>query len=304
MATFICTSGGQAGVTKRVGYFDDSNGIYLELSGTNLSVVLRSNVSGIVSNTSVPRSSWIDPLDGSGPSGKSLDISKAQIFFCDFEWLGVGSVRIGLVIDGQFVIAHRFLNANVATSVYMQTPNLPIRYECTSSGGSGSLEAICSTVISEGGFEFVGTKRSIATTSGRLISSGTTQQLVSIRNQNNTYLHAPVYPSDSSVSCSSTGAGIWYVLINPTITGTFTPNTVSNSAVEYDISRTTVTNLGTILASGVFGGATSQNSNTIVEQLTLGVALDGTRDELVLAVTNTNAGNETFWGSFSWNEPN
>ena len=304
MATFVCTGGGQSGVTKRLGYFDPSNGIYFELAGTTLNFVVRSNVSGGIINTIVPRSSWIDPLDGSGPSGKTLDISKAQIFFLDFEWLGVGSIRIGFIIDGQFVIAHRFLNANVVTSVYMQTPNLPIRYECTSSGGSGSLEAICSTVICEGGLEFVGTKRSIPTTTGVAITSGATQQLLAIRNQNNAYLHAPVYPSAASVSCSSTGGGIWYILINPTVTGTFTPTAVANSAIEYDVSRTTVTNLGTILVSGVFSSQASKDYTSIVEQLSLGVTLVGVRDELVLAITSTTAGSNTFWGSVSWNEPN
>ena len=304
MATFVFTSGGQANVTKRVGYYDGYNGIFLELAGSNLNIVLRSNVSGSIVPISIPRASWSDPLDGTGPSGKSLNLDRAQIFFCDFEWLGVGAVRVGFVIDGQFIIAHTFNNANNITSVYMQTPNLPVRYECISSGGSGSFEAICSSVISEGGMEFVGTQRSIANTTGISIASGATQQLIAIRNQNNVYLHAPVFPSGSSVSCSSTGGGIWRLLINPVVTGAFSPTAVSNSAVEFNTSRTTVTNFGTELASGSFSGSMSQISSIVKEQLALGVNLDGTRDELVLSVTNTNIASETYWGSLSWNEPN
>jgi len=305
MATFVFTSGGQANVTKRIGYYDGYNGIYLELSGTSgLSFVIRSNVTGSVVPNSIPRASWDDPLDGTGPSGKILNLDRAQIFFCDFEWLGVGSVRVGLVIDGQFITAHTFKNANNLTSVYMQNPNLPVRYECISSGGSGSLEAICSSVISEGGIEFVGTQRSIANTAGIAIASGATQQLLAIRTQNNVYLHAPVFPSGSSVACSSTGGGLWRLLINPVVTGAFTPTAVSNSAVEFNATRTTVTNFGTELASGSFSGSMSQISSIIKEQLSLGVNLDGTRDELVLSVTNTNVASETYWGSLSWNEPN
>lgn len=304
MATYTFTSGGQANVTKRVGYFDDSNGIYLELVGSTLNIVIRSNVSGVVLENRVPRAGWFDKLDGEGPSGKLLNIDQSQIFFCDFEWLGVGSVRVGLVIDGQFVTAHKFYHANNSTSVYMQTPNLPIRYECLSSGGGGSLEAICSTVISEGGVHFVGTQRSIVRSSGVSVASGATQQLISIRNKSGNYLHAPVYPEGISISCSSTGSGVWRLLINPTVTGSFTAVVLGNSAVEYDQTRTTVSALGVEMASGTFSGSSSETTDTLSEKLALGVALDNTRDELVLAVTNTNPANETYWGSISWKEPN
>lgn len=303
LATFVFTSGAQSNVTKRLGYFDLSNGIYLELNDSNLSLVIRSDVSGSVSNNSIPRASWDDPLNGTGPSKKTLALDKSQIFFCDFEWLGVGSVRVGLIIDGQFVVAHTFKNANNASSVYMRTPNLPVRYECISTGGAGSLESICSSIISEGGLELIGTQRSVVN-GGASIPAGATQQLLAIRNKDNEYLHTPIFPRKSSVSCSSTGSGIWRLHINPTVTGTFTPISVPNSAIEYDTSRTAITASGVEIAAGSFSGSTSQIEDIIREQLTLGVSLTNVRDELVLSVTNTNNTPETYYGSLSWNEPN
>jgi hypothetical protein len=303
-ATFCFTGGYVASVTRRVGYFDVNNGIYLQMSGGDLAVVIRSNVSGVVTNTVIDRSLWIDKLDGSGPSHAILDPSAAQILFLDFEWLGVGTVRIGLVIDGQMIPVYQFNNANALTSVYMQTPNLPVRYECSSSGGSGSLEAICCSVNSEGGQDFIGTQRVAVRDAGNLIAAAAIEQIIAIRNKTGVYLHTPIIPYNISIACSSTGQGIWRLLLNPTVTGAFTPVAVPNSAVEYDVSRTVVTALGTQLASGVFASDTSDSVASIKEALVLGVTLAGVADELVLAVTNINSGSETYYGTLSWLEPN
>ena len=74
---------------QRVGYFGENNGVYLELDGTDVYMVERSFVTGSTVNTRVAQSDWnIDPLDGTGISRITLDLSKAQIQFIDIEWLG------------------------------------------------------------------------------------------------------------------------------------------------------------------------------------------------------------------------
>ena len=95
---------------------------------------------------SVPQSAWnVDPLDGTGASGITLNLSAAQIAIIDYQWLGVGRVRTGFVIDGLPYYVHYFNHSNNPTfkSVYMSTPNLPIRYDIQTDGtNAGSLDHI------------------------------------------------------------------------------------------------------------------------------------------------------------------
>lgn len=145
---------GVTNVTKRIGYFDDSNGLFFEQAGTTLNVVRRTFTSGSVVDNAISQSSWnLDKLDGTGSSGITLDVTKAQIFVIDFQWLGVGRVRFGFDIDGIIYYCHEFLNANNLSTVYMTTCHLPCRFEIRNTGTSagGTLKQICTSVVSEGG---------------------------------------------------------------------------------------------------------------------------------------------------------
>lgn len=144
-------------IRQRVGYFGSENGIFLELSD-QLYMVRRSNTSGTIIDTYAPQGSWnYDTLNGTGISGITLDITKVQIFWTDIEWLGSGSVRTGFVINGILFEAHVFHHANIVPAVYMTTGSLPVRFEIRTIGSGGpsssNLTQICSTVISEGGYE-------------------------------------------------------------------------------------------------------------------------------------------------------
>ena len=117
-------------------------------------------MSGTVSDTSVVRTNFnVDQLDGKGPSQYALDAAKANIFWIDMQWLGVGRVRFGTVCDGRLVVCHTMNHENSGTSPYMSRASLPARYEVRAVGGStatGGIRMICCTVSSEGGFETVG----------------------------------------------------------------------------------------------------------------------------------------------------
>jgi hypothetical protein len=148
---------GQASMIQRMGYMDDSNGLFLQEENGAVSVVLRSSASGSPVNTVVPQASWnVDPMNGTGPSGLTLDITKSQIFFMDIEWLGVGRARVGFVVNGLPWYVHEFNHANIGTGVYMTTANLPMRWEIVNTGlvaAGASLKSICASSISEGGFD-------------------------------------------------------------------------------------------------------------------------------------------------------
>jgi hypothetical protein len=164
MCTFVMNPA-KSGLVQRVGYFGRENGYYIQLGSntspttlfSNVCIIERSNVLGTVSETLVAQQNWNgDKLDGTGASGLSLDITKSQIFYTDIEWLGVGSVRSGFVIDGTFINCHTFNHANLVAYTYITTACLPVRYEITNraaTSGTSNLNQICSTVLSEGGYE-------------------------------------------------------------------------------------------------------------------------------------------------------
>lgn len=79
----------------------------------------------------VPQSQWnVDTMDGTGPSGYNLDISKMQMTYIDYSWYGAGSIRFGMRgTDGNVVWCHKMVMNNINTASYMRSGNLPARYE-------------------------------------------------------------------------------------------------------------------------------------------------------------------------------
>lgn len=140
-------------VTTQIGYYDVDNGIGFSATDGILSIFLRTSTSGSPVDNVVLQSSWnLDKMDGTGTSGIDIDISKTQIFALDLEWLGVGKVRVGFVVEGNTIYCHQFLNANRQTTTYMTSANLPTRYEISSTGGAGTMTQICTSVQSDGGY--------------------------------------------------------------------------------------------------------------------------------------------------------
>lgn len=256
-----------ANLVQRVGYFGSANGVYLELDGNTLYFVKRSSVSGILSETHIPQSSWnYDVFDGNGASGIVLDISKAQIMFMDMEWLGVGSVRLGFIIDGKFYLAHTFHHANMVTTTYITTACLPLRYEIFTTGATiqnSNLKQICSTVISEGGYELRGMQQAISTpVTGpyTLTTAQTYYPVISLRLKS-ARLDAIVILTALSILPTSPGNYHWRLSAGGTTTnGTWT-SAGADSSVEYNITGSSFSG-GRILSAG-FVSATNQASTQI-----------------------------------------
>jgi hypothetical protein len=306
-----------AGITRRVGQFSTNNGMYFELAGSTKNIVTRTYTSGSPVNTAVAQSSWnLDKLDGSGaaggnPSGYTLDLTKTQILCIDYEWLGVGSQRFGFVIDGKLIYVHQVNNANSLTLVYMQTPNLPLRYEITNdgSGAAAGLTHICATVIVEGGRDETGILKSVdrGTTALTTLNDSDLYPLIALRLKS-THLGATVVPKSMSLICTSTAAYRWAFLLNPTITGTALSFTgITNSPVEADVARTNATKVtaatGTQLTSG-YGQASAEGALTVdlKSDLSMGSSIAGTADILVLAVQRLTGTTESFYAAVAWDE--
>lgn len=285
--------GGAAGVLAEIGCGTAVDGLFFQQDGTTTNVVVRK----ASSDTDVAQSSWnVDKLDGTGASGKTLDISKANIYFISFEWLGVGDVVFGVFFDRMPVICHILENSNALTSVYMSTPNLPVRYRITTTSGSnnGNMEHICSTVISEGGRTDSGITHA-HTTNGTGVA-GTTGNLYAVLGVKlkSTHLDAMVRPIHSTTLATTKDDSFeWFICVNPTIAGTFTYGDVTNSAVQLARGATantiTAGSWDIVIAAGL-GSTAAPFTGELDSDLYLGSQIDGTPDEFVLAyrpLTNT-----------------
>jgi hypothetical protein len=311
LATFVMDSNQSLNLTQRVGYFNDSNGVFFQRVGGVYSFVLRSSVTGTPSDArTVNQDDWNgDKLDGTGDSGITLDASKAQILWMDFEWLGVGSVRCGFIINGQYIVCHTFNNANNITNVYMTTAILPVRYEIrtATSAVAASMKSICSSVISEGGYEATSIEhvaRRINATSGSTITTSF-YPMVSIRLAS-TALGAVVVPSSLNFLPTTADNYELALIKNPTLTGPSWSAVSSDVNVESDISATAMT--GGIIASSSFttgksGPTPLASVNSYNWDLQLGASLAGVSDIYTLAarvVTTGGAGSGGGIGSLSF----
>jgi hypothetical protein len=303
-ATFVMATA-QTNLRQRVGYFNTDNGLFFQVYGTTKSFVLRTNTSGTPSDTrTVNQADWNgDKLDGTGLSGLTLDTTKAQILYMDFEWLGVGSVRCGFVINGQIIICHTFNNANDLDKVYMTTAILPVRYEIesVSTTTGATMKQICSTVISEGGYE----QKSALTWARRTTTlTGVTTSfvpLVSIQLKS-TALGAVVLPSVfRAIPIGSTLDYEIALIKNPTLTGaSFTSNSTN---VNYDVTATALT--GGTIVDLVYVAGSNQGSGAATGDVEynfdqqLGVSLTNVSDIYTLAA-RTISGTDDIIGSLSY----
>lgn len=290
LATFVM-SAGQTNLLQQVGYFNTDNGVFFQKTGTTNQFVLRSNVTGTPSDTrTVNQADWNgDKLDGTGESGFTLDTSKAQILFMDFEWLGVGSVRCGFIINGQYIICHTFENANNISNVYMTTAILPIRYAIKATGtlaSSATMKQICSSVISEGGYQQAVAPHIARRTTLLAGITTTFVPLVSIRLASDS-LGAVILPESIQV-LPTTNQNYEVVLVkNATLTGA-AYNTTTFNHVDYDVSATAMTG-GTIVqqayvTSSAQGRAVVLSPSGYNFDLQLGVTLGGVSDVYTVGI--------------------
>ena len=311
MTTFVMTTP-TAGLRQRVGYFGSQNGVYFEVDGTTVNLVIRKYTAGSVDDTAekIPQASWNgDRLNGQGGqnniSGVTIDVTKAQIFWCDIEWLGVGSVRCGFVVNGQFIVCHIFHHANILNKVYMTTATLPVRYELTSTGAAGSIRAICSTVISEGGYVNRSASKAIGTPlTGKNLSETVYRPLVCLRLKS-TNLDSVVIPTKFDLYGLQQAAFVYRVILNPTLTDASWTSAGDNSSVQYDLSATALSG-GTVIDQGIFvgankGGTASVNSTDVDFSQQLGRTIAGVSDIWCLAAIAT-TNNDDAVASVSWQE--
>lgn len=305
----------QANLRQRVGYFGTENGMYLEQYGSQITFVERKFNTGSVVEERDLQADWnVDPMDGTGPSRITLDFSKAQIMWMDLEWLGVGTVRVGFIVEGKLHLCHVHYHANVLDTTYMTTGSLPLRQELANFGGAttgATMKQICSSVISEGGYELRGRQQAIGTpisSPKALTTAGTFYPVVSIRLKTSpNRLDAIVILT--AVSLMGSGSNInyeWRVAAGGTVTGGAWASAGTNSSVNYNLSGTGHSG-GRILASGYLNSSNqSSPALNILKEALFKFQLErdtftSTPAPLTLLVASGQSSQECF-GSIDWEE--
>lgn len=312
----------QPGVIKRTGYYDDYNGIFFEQDATgSLNWVIRSSVNGTgsIQENRVSQANWNVNTLNSEPI--TIDITKSQLISIDFQWLGIGRVRCGLVVNGEVYLCHVFDHSNKTSVVYMTDPNLPVRCEIINVGNpaqTGSMEQICATVVSEGGYSETGRAFSVSNPTFRSLSSGSLLPVIAIRLKN-TFNGLPnrsfVRMLESVVFTDQ--QTIQYQLLklpsgSMLTTGSGWVSADTDSVVEYNISATAYSDGKSILSG--FVGANSLNANQAAPTATsrTGVAnrqnfiaqnYDSNDSEIyVLTAKNMTANTTNVGGTIMWSE--
>lgn len=272
LMTFVMAPKSDSNLRQRVGYFGKDNGYFLELKD-QLYIVERSNVTGTIQETYVPQSQWnYDTLNGYGTSGYTLDITKSHIFWLDMEWLGVGNVRTGFVINGQFIATHVFQHANYVSRAYITTATLPVRYEietlAAGAPATSNLKQICSTVHSEGGYDQPYLLFSNISNFSSTMTASTWYPTVSIRLKAGR-LDSVVQVRQVDVVMTSSDTIHWALWANVTVanlTGeVFAPH-ASSPNVEIDNSATAMTTTYCQqVAAGIISGTNQSAASMALE---------------------------------------
>lgn len=286
--TFVMSSSNAC--VQRVGYFNSLNGIFVERdAGGTVSFVVRNNGS----EERVTQAYW------NTNKCPGLNLTKAQIFWMDIEWLGVGTVRAGFVIDGVFVTAHAFHHANRISSVYMTTAILPVRYEI--SGTSGTMKQICTSVISEGGYDqrlplYSQIRGTTNATTVNLVNAGTVYPLISIRLASGRF-DSLVHIKFLDIVTTTNDLVTWYLFLNSTLTGASWTAHANSTIVEVDVSATAIAG-----GTNIFSGYLAQKATIQVPVSDIDFSIGRTNlesDVLTLAVSgfspNLNVGGILSW---------
>jgi len=313
--TTFSNFGIESNIEKILGYYTSStsapyntayDGLMLWNDGADIS--FRSYRNGTETNN-VIQSNWnIDKLNGSGKSGITIDFNKGQILVIDFEYLGLGRVRMGFVIDGLIYYAHEFLNANNLSQVYMMSSNQPLRWEIRQTGaGSGQFEYICATVGSEGAQNTTGKPRSDNSGNNdlQLSSNGITYAAFGMRLQADK-IDATIDLVDIDYLAETNDRALIELRLNPTIgAGTFNYTDVADSSVQTSIGNQTVgtppTASGGTLLQTTHSLGNNRRDFLIDGTIKLGASIDGTPTEIVVCITPLQAGLDAYIG-INWRE--
>lgn len=298
---------------SRIGYFDDNNGYYFQFEGGVVSLVQRSTSTGALVNTIVAQSSWNANQLMGAKAQPVLDPTRTLIFYFSLEWLGVGFVDCGVIINGTYWLCHRFLHSNLLTTTYMKQASLPLRWSIDSTAGAGTVRVCCGTVISEGGFSRIGRIFSANRGTTSRVISNVKRPIFAIRLQSTADANQMAFVVSASVMITNNANSLvelWrFVDTAPgsVLSGPAPTWTAANaaSAVEFSINATTFTPGGGtgFLVKSQYTSNNNDNVNFTADETSF-ISFNGTKqsDLLILAGITTATNNENFYAALTWQE--
>lgn len=315
MQTFVMGQS-KSGNRTRIGYYDTGNGFYLERNGTDIYFVKRStSQTGSPVETRVHKDQWnLNRLDGTDASKIVLNLDVAQILYTEIEWLGVGSVTQGFVINAQYVPCHRWdwANQTGSTSSYMATACLPVRAELENTDyttSTSQMKLVCTTVISEGGYELRGRPRSVGhgiSTPYTLVSKDTLYPIFTMRLKDNR-LGGIVLPKNFTVGVDKAANYRYTIIVGGTTTGgTWVDAGATDSSVQYKLTATSISGGNTVEIGYINASNQASVSPSLAEfpfqyQLERNTFLNTGTEFTVCIETDSSTGPKA-WVSVNWEE--
>jgi hypothetical protein len=304
-------------VTKRWGLYSDTNGFFIQQTGTGLSVVYRTNITGSVVNTIIDRASWnLDKLDGTGPSGFNLDVTKGAVFLLEYTWHGAGRVRFGVKAAKANIYFHEFDFDNSQTYTYSRNPYQPIKAEIINTASTASATELHVHTISAYVHNHKQEAANIIFSASRgvtykTMAGGVYRPLLSIRPAllfNSRINRVTVEPLSCQVFTTNNPLNVQLILNPTTITGASWVLVNSASAVKFDIAATAYTG-GTIVQefyvpanTDLITGAAPGTETSQIGSFPLGLSIDGTTQDVLMVVARSLAGNTDTVANINWKE--
>lgn len=306
----ITVGAAKTNVRKRWGHFEENDGTFFEQTATDLAIVVRTSTSGSPVDTRTVQSSWnLDKLDGTGPSGITLNLANHNKFCIDMSWYGAGRVRFGIFYNGQTIYCHEFNGANNSTLPYTRTPKLPLRVELTNTGATASttnVDLICLSATQEASaprlptYDFSKSMgRTGLTVSGTLIPLLSLQPTATFNGITN---RSSIFPKLIE-GLTNQQAVLIQLILNPTLTGASFSSVNALSCAQTDTSATAVSG-GTVVAEFYIPSTSSEHYDLtdFSETLTLSTNIAGSAGDILTVAAISTAGNSTTWVALQWHE--
>lgn len=298
-------------VIKRIGFYDNAGGWFFEQNGQTgtLRVATRTSLTGSPVDTAFDQSTWnIDKMDGTGPSGITLDPTKYQVFVID---TGALRVRFGLYQNGILYYVHQNVGTNFIPAVFTAAGDFPVRAEVlnTSASAGAVMKVANAAVVIDGGFEDNPSSFAFSVNTGDTLKTGITTPvpILSIRPR----LLVGTQPNRTFITLRDFGVFTFgqvtrYQLVyNGTLTGASFNPADPQAAVEFDTTATGITG-GRVVDSGyiaAFAKDVAFSADKFPFRLPFTLDYSGSvQDVYTLVVSGVNGSSTTVGGSFKWQE--
>jgi len=294
----------------RWGLFDAQNGAFFGQDVAN-GIFVDIRRAGV--DTIVPQTAWnVDKMDGTGPSGATLTLSKGNIFQIVFTWYGYGVIEFRVVIPDPTTLAQEVITVNRFSPTGQTSfadPNLPLRAEISNNGTASAFNLFVGgrqyAILGnyDPTFRITSERRTVTAT-------GTLTPIISFQRKT-------VFPAGSgrtnSVSVKLEGIDLvtsadisYQIILGGTINGAFadyptatTNIPLSETALQVNSTLTTISG-GQVLIQGLAAGVNGSN-RILASASLLSFQLPDT-ETVTLAVLNLAGGSNSVSATFQVTE--